>query len=358
MEEILNSQIETLKITDFLKASEKYINKNFTQFELSEIFKNSLTGNIGEIFSFSFFEKMFFSEVYVDLEIVVNLLIIIIIHSVFKCIVENFSNYSFSQILYFIQYLLITTVLIDSFISIVEIARNSINDITNFMNLLIPILLTLVLTTGNFATATIVQPILLFMISFIGNIINIFIIPVILVTVSLSIVSNLSEKIQINKISKFLKSSIIWFLGIILTIFTSTLSIEGTLSSSVDGLTSKTAKAVVSNFIPVVGKIMGDSVETIIGCTNILKNSIGIIGVIIIICIVIMPIIKVCVLMLSLKITSAVCEIVADSKIVNLIENVSDAYKLILAILISVAIMFVIGVTLVVKISNVSVMYR
>ena len=43
MEEILNSQVETLKITDFLTASEKYINKNLTQFELSEILKKSLT---------------------------------------------------------------------------------------------------------------------------------------------------------------------------------------------------------------------------------------------------------------------------------------------------------------------------
>ena len=48
------------------------------------------------------------------------------------------------------------------------------------------------------------------------------------------------------------------------------------------GITAKTTKAAVSNFIPVVGKILGDAVDTVIGCSNILKNAVGIVGVIII----------------------------------------------------------------------------
>lgn len=49
------------------------------------------------------------------------------------------------------------------------------------------------------------------------------------------------------------------------------LSIEGTLGSSVDGITAKTAKAAISSFIPVVGKVLGDAVDTVIGCSAILK---------------------------------------------------------------------------------------
>ncbi len=103
---------------------------------------------------------------------------------------------------------------------------------------------------------------------------------------------------------------------------------------------------------------MGDTVETIIGCGNILKNSVGVIGVIIITGIVALPIIKITLLMISFKITSAVCEVVADTKIVKLIDNIADSYKILLAILISISIMFVIGITLVIKITNSSIMYR
>ena len=77
------------------------------------------------------------------------------------------------------------------------------------------------------------------------------------------------------------------------------MSLEGTLSSSVDGLTAKTTKAVVSSAIPVVGKILGDAVDTVLGCGIILKNAIGVVGVIIVLGICVMPIIKLSVLTLS-----------------------------------------------------------
>ncbi len=48
----------------------------------------------------------------------------------------------------------------------------------------------------------------------------------------------------------------------------------------------------------------------------------------------------------------------ADEKIVKLIAQISDSYKILLAILFSVSSMFMIGVTLVLKITNSSLMYR
>ncbi len=212
----------------------------------------------------------------------ITVLIVIIIHSIFKAIIENLGNNSSTKIVYFIQYLIIVTLIIDSFVSVIDLTRNTISEIISFMNLLIPLLSTLMLTTGCITTTGIVQPIILFMISFIGNFIANFIIPMLLISITFGIISNISDKVQIDRLSKLLKSSIVWILGIILTIFVCTLSIEGTLSSSVDGMTAKTAKAAVSNFIPVVGKILGDSVDSIIGCGNILKNAVGVIGVIII----------------------------------------------------------------------------
>lgn len=53
------------------------------------------------------------------------------------------------------------------------------------------------------------------------------------------------------------------------------LSLEGTLTSSVDGLTAKTTKAVVTSTIPVVGKLLGETVDAVLGCSNILKNAVG-----------------------------------------------------------------------------------
>ncbi len=115
----------------------------------------------------------------------ITVLIIIIIHSLFKAIIENLGNHSSSKIVYFIQYLIIVTLITDSLISMIDLTRNSIQEIVNFMNLLIPLLSTLMLTTGCITTTGIVQPIILFMISFIGNFIANFIIPILLISMTL-----------------------------------------------------------------------------------------------------------------------------------------------------------------------------
>ena len=168
----------------------------------------------------------------------------------------------------------------------------------------------------------------------------------------------MSDRVQVDKLSKFFKSSVVWTLGVVLTLFVGIVSLEGTLSSNVDGITAKTTKAAVSSFIPVVGKILGDAVDTVIGCSSILKNAVGIVGVIIIIGVCVAPIIKLTILMVIYYLGAAVCQPIADQKIIQLLEQMGDTFKTLLAILCSVSVMFVIGVTLVVKISNTGLMYR
>lgn len=245
-----------------------------------------------------------------------------------------------------------------NFADIINLAKNTIQNLVGFSYSLLPILLTLMMTTGSIASASAVQPVILFLITFIGNIITTFLLPLILIGTALSIVSKISDKVQIDKLAKYFKSSVVWILGIVLTIFVGVLSLEGSLTSSVDGITAKTAKAAVSNFIPVVGKILGDAVDTVIGCSNILKNAVGIVGVIVVIGICIMPIIKLAILTITYYVASAVCQPIADDKIVSLLSGMGDTFKVLLAMLISVSVMLIIGITLVIKISNSGLMYR
>ena len=226
------------------------------------------------------------------------------------------------------------------------------------MNSLIPVLITLMISTGSIVSANVVQPIILFLITFIGNFITGVIIPFVLISTALGVISKISDRVQVDKLSKFFKTSVVWVLGVILTIFVGVVSIEGTLSSSVDGVTAKTAKAAVSNFIPVVGKVLGDSIDTVLGCASILKNAVGVVGVIIIIGICVMPILKLAALTIIYHLGAALCQPIADEKIVKLLEQMGGTFKVLLAITCSVAVMLMIGITLVIKISNSGLMYR
>ena len=93
-------------------------------------------------------------------------------------------------------------------------------------------------------------------------------------------------------------------------------------------------------------------------CSNILKNAVGIVGVIIILSICITPIIKLTTLMAVYYLGSALCQPIADDKIVKLLGQIGGTFKLLLAIMCCISVMLIIGVTLVIKISNSGVMMQ
>ena len=357
-DEILESQKDSLNIGGFLEESEKYTEDIYGDINIEDIFNSAITGNIDNKQLLNNILSIVGKEILSCVSVLGSVIVVIVIHSILRSISDGLQNENVSKIVYYDQYILIVTLIMTNFAEIINMVKTSIEQLVGFMNSLIPILITLMLTTGSFTSVGILEPILLFLITFIGNIINMIVIPIILVSTALAIISKISERVQLDKLSKFFNSSIVWLLGIILTIFVGVASVEGSLSSTVDGITAKTTKAAVSNFIPVVGKILGDAVETVIGCGAILKNAVGIIGVIVIIGICITPIIKLAILMGLYYLCAAVCQPIADEKIIKLLEQMGDTFKILFAILCSISVMLVIGVTLVVKISNSGLMYR
>lgn len=357
-DEIIKAQQENLNIDDFIQEADVYTENVYEDIDIGELFSSAITGNIDNENIFKSIINSVGGEVFDAISVLGSILVIIVIHSILRAISEGLENKGISQIIYYVQYILIVTLIMTNFVQIIDIVKNAIQNLVEFMNMLIPILITLMITTGSIVSANLIQPLLLFLITFAGNFIVGIIIPIVLISTSLGIVSNISDKIQINKLSNFFKSSSIWILGIILTIFVGLVSIEGTLSSNVDGITAKTAKAAVSSFIPVVGKILGDAVDTVIGCSSILKNATGIVGIIVLIGIAIIPIIKLAILMGVYYLTSAVCQPIADEKITKLLDQIGDTFKILLGIMCSISVMFIIGTTLIIKISNSGMMYR
>ena len=356
--EIIQSQKDSLKISSFIEEAQKYTKEIFPDIDMDNLLSSAINGNIDNNGIFKGIFNLFGKEVKDTIKILASILIIIVIHSIFKTVSENIGNQSISQITYYVQYILIVTILMANFTEIIAMTRDTIQNLVGFMNSLIPILITLMITTGSIVSANVVQPLLLFAISFIGNMITTIILPIVLVSTVLGIISQISSKIQIDKLAKFFNSSVVWVLGVILTIFVGMLSLEGTLSSGVDGLTAKTTKAAVSNFIPVVGKVLGDSIDTVLGCASILKNAVGIVGVVVVIGICITPIVKLTVLSVLYYLASALCQPIADGKIIKLLDQMGATFKILLAITFAVAVMLIIGITLVIKISNSGLMYR
>ena len=356
--ETIKQQQGEFKIQDFIKNSKEYTGEFFEDIDVNEILNGAIKGKVDNSTLLKKILNLLGKEVVENVKAIGSILAIIVIHSILKSISESIENDGIAKLIYYVQYILIVTIIMSNFSDIVELVQDTTSNLVGFMNMLVPLLISLMLYTGSITTSTLIEPIILFMINFIGNLIQNVIIPFVLILTSLVIISKISDRVQIDKLSKFLKSGIIWFLGIVLTIFVGVVSLEGTISSSVDGITAKTAKTVVSSAIPVVGKILGDAVDTVLGCGIILKNAVGLVGVIVIIGICIMPIFKLAVLSTFYKLLATLVQPVADGKIVNLLEQIGDIFKIFLGALSAISVMLIIGTTLVLRMSNSSMMYR
>lgn len=354
----IETQKETFGINSFIENSKQYTGQFFADADISEILNSAISGKVDNSKIYKKILNLLGTEVQTGIKSLLSILAIIIIHSILKSISESLENDSISKLIYYVQYIAIVTIIMSNFSDVINLVKETSNNLIGFMNTLIPVLVSLMLYTGSITTSSILEPIILFLINFIGNLIQNILIPIILIIAAISIISKISDQVQVAKLSKFLKSSTLWFLGIILTIFVGIVSLEGTLASSVDGITAKTAKTIVSSAVPVVGKILGDVVDSVLGCGIILKNAVGFVGVVIIIGICIVPILKLSVLTISYKLVASISEVIADAKIVKLLDEMGDIFKILLGILFTIFFMVIIGTTLLIKMSNTGMMYR
>ena len=275
-EQTIEEQKNTFEINQFINNSEEYVNKDFMQQEdLNSLLNSAIKGQVNNKNIFTKIFGIFGKEFKNSMATLSSILAIIVIHSILK--MTNFSD-------------------------VIAMIKTATANMVGFINVLVPLLTTLMVFTGSITTTSMVQPVMLFTVNFIGNLIQTVLIPIVLAASSLSIISKVSDRIQIDRLSKLLKSGVNWFLVIGITIFVSIITLEGGLSSSVDGISAKTTKAVVSSAIPIIGKILGDAVDSVLGCGVILKNAVGIVGVVIILGICIGPIIKLALAMISYKI--------------------------------------------------------
>ena len=253
---------------------------------------------------------------------------------------DSFADESISQVAFYACYALVIMILSKSFIISISVAQGVINDISNFMNALLPILVTMIALAGGITQAATLDPFILGAVIFIPKIYTNIIIPMILMGFVLEFANNISEEHKITNLCKLTKQCILWFQGIILTAFIALLTIRGITSSTMDAVTLKTAKFAVDNFIPIVGKTFSDAITSVAGYSLIIKNAVSSIGLVVVLLILLYPIIKLILMTFIYKISSALVEPVSDSRITKSLECAGDSMVLIISCVLTVSLMF------------------
>lgn len=301
--------------------------------------------------------KIFFSELRLSLNLLSKVLIITLISTILTNLQNTFEDSSISQLANYFTYILIAVLVISNFSEVMDMAKVSVGRMVDFMQILLPILLTLLVVTGGPATKIMFNPLILGIVNVLGIMVNTIIFPLIYFSFIVSILSNLSQRSELGKLADLGRQIVTFIISAVFTIFIGILTIYG-LSSNIDGLSIRTAKFAVDTLVPVVGGFLSDAVDTVIGSSAILKNGIGIIGLVVLVMIILLPIIKVTVLLLIYSVIGAVIEPIASSNIIKLFGDISKTLLLVLISIVAVGIMFFITITITVDTGNNLMMLR
>ncbi len=288
-----------------------------------------------------------FRETQSVLKMVIMVIVIGLLCSLLNNLQGAFSNENITNIAFYACYALLIVILTKSFFIGVDVVKNTISDLNNFMQVLTPVLLMLLVSLGGFAEAATLDPIMASVLMISSKIIIAVILPVISINLLLKFVNNLSEDYKVENLASLVGKFTVWFQGILLTIFVGFITIRGFTSKAFDQVGIKTAKYAVDNFIPIVGKAFSDAVSTVASYSYLLKSSISSLGLLLIVVILITPAIKIIVMALMYKLAAALLEPINEKRLVNCISSVGDSLILMLSTLISVSVMFFIVISII-----------
>jgi stage III sporulation protein AE len=227
-----------------------------------------------------------------------------------------------------------------------------------FMEALLPLLISLLAGMGAITSATLFTPLMLFVINTVSVIVRDIVLPLLFLTGVLECVNYLSDKYRLNNLASVFKQTSMIILGLTMVIFIGIISIQGVTGSVADGLTLRTAKFATATFIPVVGKMFADTVELVMGASLLLKNAVGVFGVLVIILLCILPVIKLISLILIIKVAGALIEPMGDEKMAKCLDGIGNNLLLVFGALLTVALMLFLAITMIIGAGSMALMLR
>jgi len=360
--EIVNEQIKKLGFDEVQQYWDEVVTKyggflpESQKGDFIEFIKGEKKFSIQEWFIA--FGKYLFFELLSNGKILGILIMLVIFSSLLQSLQNAFEKSSISKIADSVVFLVLVVFALNSFYIATQATQEAITMMINFLRALIPILLALIATSGGVISVGFFHPILIFLMHTSGLLVTYFVLPLILVSTILSIVSIINDELQVTKLAALIRNIAVGVLGIFLTIFLGVLSVQGMTTAVTDGVAVKTAKFVTSNFIPVVGKVFADVTDTVISASLLLKNTVGIVGLVTMLAIIVFPALKILVLALIYKFSAAILQPVGSKAIISTIDVIGKSVIYLFVCLAIVSLMFFLSMTLIIAAGNIVVMFR
>lgn len=349
---IIEETANMLKLSDMIDSLNEYKENSEIgkELELEDIAQNLITGKNTDYSKIV--QKVldiFASNVISVLKNGIAILVVIVLIGIFSSLELDKSS-TVSKITFLISYIIIVTILANMYVGVIESYRETISILTAVMQTVTPFVMIVMVFSGGIVSSNLIQPMILFIASLVGFLINYIVIPFVTIAIVIKIVSSFSDKVRLNRLGDLFSKSGLWITSVVFTLFLSVISVKGSITTSVDNTVIKTTQTAVSNFIPVVGKFVSDSLESIMGATEVIGKTAGVIGIIVMCVVTITPIIQMLVIFLAHKVLAALAETLTDNKnTIGIIDGFAETYKVLLGVLIGVLALFVMSLGVLIK---------
>ena len=312
MDEILPETVD-LSFSDLV---ERLIQGDFKSF-----FKEIGTGIKNQIFF----------ELKSNKEILIQMIGIVLISAVFTNFSMAFSKTFIAETGFYLTYMLLFTLLLTSFGTAVHMASEIVEKMLQFMSALVPVFCLAVTLTGNIQTGIWYQQAMIAGMTLIEWVISKGILKFVYVYVLISMVNHLSKEDILSKSAELLKVVALWttkaLLGVILGIHFMQSMILPAFDTLKNGWASRLTSAV-----PGVGDAMSSVFKTVIGSAVLIKNSVGMAGLIVLSVLFLIPVCKLILLILMYMVSQAIVQPVADKRMLACIHSAAEGMTLLLKI--------------------------
>ncbi len=298
------------------------------------------------------FFKLLFDKVLSLLPVLVSISVVAILCGLISQIKSGFVTDSTRQIVFFVSFSIIILLVITCVTNLLNQTSQTINLLKQQMNFAFPVLLTLMAGIGGVVSVKAYQPAVALLSGGIVEIVSNVILPMFIFSFVFSVVANLSKNVKLTKLTDFFKSSTTTILVVTFTLFTAFLSIQGLTAGSFDSISIRAAKFATKSYVPVLGGYLSDGFDLIMASSVLIKNSVGVAGLVLLVCTILSPIIQILSLSFGLKFVSAIIEPVTDEKITSFLYSVSKHLNMLIVAILAVSFMYFICIMLLIFTSN------
>ncbi|MEN6389332.1 MAG: stage III sporulation protein AE [Syntrophomonas sp.] len=346
-------------LEEYKQKVDSELGKYISDKSLSQWFMDFIKGdwNFDAENTSQFLLKKFLGEIMANFSLLGKLILLSVLAALLINLQNSFSG-GVARISYWACYLALAVLALASFRTVLEIGHQTIDTMSDFMMAMLPQMLVLTAGLGNVNASVMLFPILITAATAFASAIKNIVFPLIIMSAILSIVNHLSDSLKVEKMSKFFTQMAQISLAFFLTLFVGILTLRGLYASVLDKVTLRTTKFVTDNAIPVVGKIFSDTVEVAAGYVVMLKQALGVFGVLVVLGIIILPLLKIMAIGLIYRVSAVLAEPLGDSKTATILESMSAHLFLMLAAVAAVGLMFLIMIAIMAGMANGFAMLR